>query len=111
MKLLLKNPWMTILVAIIFEGGWVVGIKYAHTPVEWLLTIISLLTSFGLYLVASRRLPVGTTYAVFVGLGSAATVLIGWLVFGDALSASQLLFLVILLVGVIGLKLVEEETE
>ncbi|KRN76808.1 DMT family transporter [Weissella minor] len=109
MKLLTKNPWVTILIAIIFESGWVVGIKYAHTPLEWVLTIASLITSFGLYLLASRKLPVGTTYAVFVGLGSAATVLIGWLVFGDGLTGTQLIFLIILLTGVIGLKLIEEE--
>ncbi|MCM0595339.1 multidrug efflux SMR transporter [Weissella uvarum] len=108
---MLKNPWWTILIAIVFESGWVVGIKYAHTPIEWILTIASLVTSFGLYLLASRHLPVGTTYAVFVGLGSAATVLIGWLVFGDGLTVTQLIFLLILLVGVIGLKLVEEDQD
>ena len=58
-----------------------------------------------LFLTASEQLPVGTAYAVFVGLGTVATVVTGWVAFGDGMTIAELVFLVILLGGIIGLKL------
>ena len=106
---MLRNPWLKIVLAIGFEDGWVVGLKHANQWWEWGLTLIALGLSFLLFRPAVDKLPVGPVYAVFVGLGSAATVLTGWLVFGDKLGLPELLFLAILLGGVIGLKLITEE--
>jgi paired small multidrug resistance pump len=106
---LLKNPWLWIFIAVFFEDGWVVGIKYAHTWWEWLLTLAALGLSMLLFLTASEKLPVGTVYAVFAGLGAAATVLTGVLFFHAAMGFGELFFLLILMAGIIGLKLITEE--
>lgn len=106
---MLKNPWLKIILAIGFEDGWVVGIKHAHTPLMWVATLIALGLSMLLFLKASEQLPVGTAYAVFVGLGTVATVVTGWVAFGDGMTIAELVFLVILLGGIIGLKLLAEE--
>jgi paired small multidrug resistance pump len=105
----LKNPWLWIFVAVFFEDGWVVGIKYANTWYEWGLTLISLALSMVLFLSASEKLPVGTVYAVFAGLGAAATVVTGMFFFGAEMSLAELFFLLILLAGIIGLKYITEE--
>ncbi|TYC48181.1 QacE family quaternary ammonium compound efflux SMR transporter [Weissella muntiaci] len=106
---IIRNPWTKILIAIIFEDGWVVGIKHANSLLTWGLTLLALGISFLLFMTASAQLPVGTVYAVFVGLGTGATVITGWLLFGDHLSWSEIFFLLVLLTGVIGLKFITEE--
>lgn len=106
---IIKNPWFKILLAIIFEDGWVVGIKHANSLLTWGLTLLALGLSFLLFMLASEKLPVGTVYAVFVGLGTAATVVTGWLAFGDQLDLPEICFLLILLTGVIGIKFITEE--
>lgn len=60
-------------------------------------------------IMAGRKLPVGTVYAVFVGLGTAGTVLSEIIIFNEAFSGAKLLLVGILLAGVIGLKLVTKD--
>ncbi|WP_340022046.1 multidrug efflux SMR transporter [Paenibacillus sp. FSL K6-1096] len=100
------KEWLMIFGAACFEVIWVVGLKHAAAPWEWAVTAIAILISFYALIRASSRLPVGTVYAVFVGLGTAGTVLSGALLFGEPLHPLKLLLIILLLVGVIGLKLV-----
>jgi paired small multidrug resistance pump len=106
---ILKNPWLWIIIAVIFEDGWVAGIKYANTWFEWLLTLAALGISLGLFLLASEKLPVGTVYAVFAGLGATATVLTSVFIFHTPITIGQIIFLLILMTGIIGLKFITEE--
>lgn len=96
--------WMMVVVAAVFEVGWVIGLKYAATTGEWAMTVTAIIVSFGLLIRAGRRLPVGTVYAVFVGLGTAGTVTMDIMLFGEPLRLSVLFFLALLLAGIIGLK-------
>ncbi|MET3508392.1 DMT family transporter [Halalkalibacter oceani] len=96
--------WLMVVVASVFEVGWVIGLKYAATTGEWALTAVAIIVSFGLLIRAGQRLPVGTVYAVFVGLGTAGTVTMDILIFGEPLRLSVLLFLALLLAGIFGLK-------
>lgn len=75
----------------------------------WLGTGISIAISFYVMLRASRALPVGTVYAVFVGLGTVGTVLADILFFGDLFKIEKMLLILILLIGIIGLKMVTGE--
>lgn len=100
------KEWLLILGAACFEVIWVIGLKHAATLWEWAVTAIAILISFYALIRASSRLPVGTVYAVFVGLGTAGTVLSGALLFGEPLQPLKLLLILMLLGGVIGLKLV-----
>lgn len=100
-----KN-WIKVVIAGVFEVGWVVGLKHSATIVEWGLTLVAIFLSFYLMISASEKLPVGTVYAVFVGIGTTGTVILDALLFGQALSVAKVALIVVLLVGVVGLKLV-----
>ncbi|ARK32835.1 DMT family transporter [Halalkalibacter krulwichiae] len=105
-----KNiAWLLLVIAACFEVGWVVGLKYATTVPEWSGTIIAIAVSFYLLIWTGSRLSVGTAYAVFVGLGTAGTVLVDTFIFAAPLEPIALLFIVTLLIGVVGLKMTTEE--
>ena len=75
--------WMKIVFAALFEVLWVIGLKHADGFLEWSGTLIAIGISFYFLIMAGEKLPAGTVYAVFTGLGTAGTVLVGWLVFGE----------------------------
>ncbi|MEC0172054.1 multidrug efflux SMR transporter [Paenibacillus graminis] len=101
-----NSAWFKIAGAACLEVVWVIGLKHASVPWEWLITGLALLVSFYTIIVASRKLPVGTVYSVFVGLGTAGTVLADMLWFGEPFRWIKLVLILVLLAGVIGLKLV-----
>src|SRR5690606_19238027 len=103
------KEWLKIVIAAGFEVGWVVGLTHASSVWEWILTIIAIVVSFYYLIVAGEKLPVGTVYAVFVGLRAAGTVLVDILVFGEEVNIIKLALIALLLVGVIGLKLTTDE--
>lgn len=105
------NTWIQVIIASIFEVGWVIGLKHASTPIEWILTILCIILSFYLMIHASSKLPVGTVYAVFVGLGTAGTVTSDMVFFGEPVQLIKLVLIALLLSGVLGLKLVSGEKE
>lgn len=107
----MNKTWLSVIIAAIFEVGWVIGLKHANSALEWVLTAIAIIVSFYLMIAASRSLPVGTVYAVFVGLGTAGTVIADILLFGAPVQAGKLILIGVLLLGVIGLKLMSKEKE
>ncbi|SMG52311.1 DMT family transporter [Paenibacillus aquistagni] len=102
----MNAQWLKVFIAAFFEVFWVIGLKHASTPLEWAGTIISIVVSFYMMIHAGRTLPVGTVYAVFVGLGTAGTVFSEIVFFGEPFKLAKLVLIVILLIGVIGLKMV-----
>lgn len=105
----MNRTWLSVIVAAVFEVGWVSGLKHANSFLEWSGTAIAIFISFYLMILAARSLPVGTVYAVFVGLGTAGTVIVEILLFDAQVSASKIALIGLLLVGVIGLKLLSQE--
>lgn len=105
----MNRTWMAVVVAALFEVGWVIGLKHADSFWEWGGTIIALAISFYLMIMASRLLPAGTVYAVFVGLGTAGTVIAEILLYGAEIHALKIAMIGLLLLGVIGLKLLSKE--
>lgn len=103
--------WLKVVIAAFFEIGWVIGLKHADSFIEWTGTVIAIIISFYYMIMAGKKLPAGTVYAVFVGIGSAGTVLAGMLFFGESAGAAKLLLIGALLVGVIGLKMVTPDEE
>ena len=97
--------WLMIVMAACFEVGWVIGLKHANSVLEWSLTVICILISFSVLIYASRFIPVGTVYAVFVGLGTVGTVIMDMVLFDAPVKPLVLIFIGTLLLGVIGLKL------
>ncbi|QSF46330.1 MULTISPECIES: DMT family transporter [Paenibacillus] len=100
-----SKAWLQIAGAACFEVAWVIGLKHASAPWEWGITVLAILISFYVLISASRTLPAGTVYAVFVGLGTTGTVLADMLWFGEPFRMLKVVLIILLLAGVIGLKL------
>ncbi|MFS0788395.1 SMR family transporter [Shouchella sp. 1P09AA] len=98
--------WILVIIAGIFEVGWATGLKYASTPFEWTLTVIGIIISFTLLVRAATVLPTSTVYAIFVALGTVGTVFVDIVLFDAPFNIWMLFFIVLLLAGVLGLKLV-----
>lgn len=103
--------WLKIIGATLFELVWVTGLKYAELPWQCGVTALSILGSSYCLITAGNTLPVGTAYSVFVGLSAIGTILVEFLGLGIFPSFWQLLFIIILILGVIGLKLLNEKVE
>lgn len=102
----MNRSWMLIIIGAVFEVMWVIGFKHAHNFITWAGTVVAVFISFGLIIKASTKLPVGTVYAVFTGLGTAGTVLSEMILFDEPVKLIKLLLIALLLTGVLGLKLV-----
>lgn len=101
----MNRSWIYIFVGAILEVLWAIGFKHADSVLLWVATIVCLFVSLYLIVAASKKLPVGTVYAVFTGLGTAGTVLVEALLFAEPVKLPRLLMIAMLLGGVIGLKL------
>ena len=105
----MNKEWMKVFIAAFFEVFWVIGLKHADDIWTWMGTAIAIAVSFYLMIMAGKTLPVGTVYAVFVGLGTAGTVIADILLFGQDFSIAKIGLIALLLIGVVGLKLVTIE--
>ncbi|WP_042201078.1 DMT family transporter [Paenibacillus camerounensis] len=101
----MNRSWIYIFIGALFEVVWVIGFKHADDFVTWGATVAALVVSFYLIITASIKLPVGTVYAVFTGLGTAGTVLAEMVLFDELVKPVKLLLIALLLAGVLGLKL------
>ncbi len=105
----MNRHWIMVLAAGLLEVVWVSGLKHANSVMEWAGTIAAIIISFAVLIYATRNLPVGTVYAVFTGLGTMGTVIAEMLFFGEPFRVIKLVLVVVLLVGVVGLKLVTDK--
>ncbi|MED4730845.1 Quaternary ammonium compound-resistance protein SugE [compost metagenome] len=106
--------WLYVFIGGIIEIGWVLGLKYSNgftLLVPSILTVISLIISFFFFTKSMKLLPIGTAYAVFTGIGTAGTVIIGMLLLGESASFLRILFILLLIGGIIGLKLISSDED
>lgn len=100
--------WLWLFLAGVFEIVWAIGLKHTHgftRPVPTLITLAAMAVSFYLLSVALRTLPLGTGYAVWVGIGAVGTAIAGIVLFDESTSLLKLGSLVLVVAGIIGLKL------
>lgn len=100
--------WITLLVAGLFETGWAIGLKFTMGftrlwPTLW--TVASMIVSLWLLGIAMRSLPVGTAYAVWVGVGAIGTAILGILLLGEPANSGRIFSLALIVLGIVGLKL------
>ncbi|MDF3918036.1 DMT family transporter [Salinicola salarius] len=105
---MMRPQWGILPLAGLAEVGWAAGLKHAETLTDWLLTVVLAITSLWLASRAVRYMPTSTVYTVFVGLGAAGTAMADWVFFGVPFHWPVLAFIVLLLVGVIGLQQVND---
>ncbi|MDR2365123.1 MAG: quaternary ammonium compound efflux SMR transporter SugE [Zoogloeaceae bacterium] len=101
--------WLLLFLAGVLEVVWAIGLKYSQgftklTPS--FLTLAAMGASFYLLSVAMRTLPLGTAYAVWVGIGAIGTAIAGIILFQETISAFKLCSLALIIAGIVGLKLV-----
>jgi quaternary ammonium compound-resistance protein SugE len=100
--------WGLLLLAGLFEVAWAIGLKYTEGYTRlWptLGTIAAMVISVVLLGIAMKTLPVGTSYAVWVGVGAIGTAILGIVLFGESADAGRLISLGLILAGIVGLKL------
>lgn len=100
--------WFILFLAGLFEVAWAVGLKYTHGFTRlWpsVGTVAAMGISFYLLAAAMRSLPLGTAYAVWVGIGAIGTAILGIALFNEPANAGRLVSLGLILAGIIGLKL------
>jgi quaternary ammonium compound-resistance protein SugE len=103
--------WIFLFFAGLAEVGWAVGLKYTHgftRLVPTALTLASMAISMALLGLAVKSLPMGTAYAVWTGIGTVGTVLLGIYLFDESADWPRLLCVALILAGIVGLKLVSE---
>jgi len=106
----MKAAWIFLLLAGIAEWGWPVGLKlgWGEGGAQWgwiALAVGCMVISGWLLLLAQRKLPMGTAYAVWTGIGAVGTFLIGIAAFGDSAALERFLCVGLIVAGILGLKL------
>lgn len=99
---------MILAIAGLFETGWAIGLKYTDgftKPWPTLWTVLSMIISLWLLGFAMKSLPVGTAYAVWVGIGAVGTVILGIMLLDEPANPARLISVALIIAGIIGLKL------
>ncbi|MGE0548277.1 MAG: multidrug efflux SMR transporter [Kofleriaceae bacterium] len=100
--------WLLVIVSGLLETGWAIGLKQSHgftRPIASVLTVLGMIASFAVLSVAVRTLPIGSAYAVWVGIGAIGAAIVGVWLFGEPVTAGRLISLALLIAGIAGLKL------
>jgi quaternary ammonium compound-resistance protein SugE len=101
------SPWFLVVVAGLLETAWALGLKYSDgftRPLPSALTIIGALLSFWLLSLAMKDLPVGTAYAVWVGIGAVGTAVAAVFLFSEPVNALRIAGVLLILGGIAALK-------
>lgn len=102
------NAWVLIAVAGVLECVWALGLKYSDGFSKFwpsVITAVAAMGSFWLASVAMKTLPVGTAYAVWVGIGVVGAAVFGMAFLGDQLSLLRVVGIALILAGIAALKL------
>jgi quaternary ammonium compound-resistance protein SugE len=101
------NPWAIVVIAGLMETGWALGLKYSDGFSKlWpsVVTVVLALGSFYLLSVAMKSLPVGTAYAVWVGIGAVGTAIAAVFLFQEPVNAMRIAGVLLILAGIAALK-------
>jgi quaternary ammonium compound-resistance protein SugE len=100
--------WFLLVLAGLFEVGWAIGLKYTDgftRPWPTVGTVLAMIISLGLLGLAMKSLPVGTSYAVWVGVGAVGTAILGIVLLGEPANTGRLASLGLIVAGIVGLRL------
>ena len=100
--------WFVLVLAGLLEVVWSLGLKYTHgftRVLPSIITVVAIVASLGLLAQAARTLPIGTAYPVWVGIGVLGATIGGVVLFGEPMPPLRVVFVVLLVVSILGLKL------
>lgn len=100
--------WVYLLIAGALEIGWAVGLKYSEgftKLVPALLTLIGMAASGFFLALAVQKIPLGTAYATWTGIGAVGTAILGMILFGEPATFARFFFVALIIAGIVGLKM------
>ncbi len=100
--------WIYLLIAGFFEVSWAIGLKLSDgfsNLIISILTIIGMVASFYFLALALKNIPLGTAYAIWTGIGTLGTVILGIILFKEPSSVMRFFCIFLILSGITGLKL------
>lgn len=103
----MSRAWIYVAITSFFELVWIFGFNIASAWWHWIFIIAFIFIDFHYLTKACELLPTGTVYAVFAAIGTVGTALMDTFFFGEPLTAKKIIFIVILVLGVIGLKIAD----
>lgn len=103
----LLNPWLALVIAGLLEVGWASGFKFIgpQRPFTSLAVALAMVASFFFLWLATQKLPIGTAYAIWTGIGAVGAATVGILVYGEPATAVRLVCITLIVAGIVGLKL------
>ncbi|MBB5746655.1 DMT family transporter [Brevundimonas variabilis] len=101
------NPWLALVIAGVLEVAWASGFKYVslQRPLVSLAVGATMIASFFFLWLATQKLPIGTAYAIWTGIGAVGAASVGILLFGEPATAMRIVCIVLIVAGIVGLKL------
>ncbi|HEY0863182.1 MAG TPA: quaternary ammonium compound efflux SMR transporter SugE [Lacunisphaera sp.] len=100
--------WIWLIIAGLLEIAWAIGLKYADGFTKLkpsIVTVLLMLASFWCLAQAVRGLPLGTSYAIWTGIGAVGTAILGVILFKEPATVARLLCMLLIVAGIVGLKL------
>lgn len=100
--------WIYLVVAGFFEMGWAIGLKYSQgfsKIIPSILTVIGMIASFYFLSLSLKNLPIGTAYAIWTGIGTIGTVILGIILFKEPINIMRMVCITVIVLGIVGLKL------
>jgi quaternary ammonium compound-resistance protein SugE len=101
------NPWLALIIAGLLEVAWASGFKFVgpQRPVASLLVGVTMIASFWFLWLATQKLPIGTAYAIWTGIGAVGAASVGILLYDEPATALRIVCIVLIVAGIVGLKL------
>lgn len=99
--------WINLLIAGILEIVWAISLKYSNgfsNITASIITVIGMIASYYFLAIATKTLPIGTSYTVWTGIGAVGTVILGIILFKEQMTPIRILFLIMILTGILGVK-------
>lgn len=103
----MSSPWIILLMAGLLEVCWATGLKYTQGFTRLgpsIFTLATLAASMYLLAKATQSLPMGTAYAVWVGIGAVGAAILGVILFNEPVTLWRIVFMSLLVISIIGLK-------
>ena len=104
--------WLFLVIAGLFETCWAVSLKYSHgftRLIPSIITVAGMIASFYFLSLSLKNLPLGTAYAVWTGIGTVGTFILGIVLFHESISVPQIFCVGLVIAGIIGLKLLSPQ--
>lgn len=110
-RVMMNKAWFYVGMTSFFELVWILGLNIATDWWHWVIIISCIIVDFYFLTKACQGLPTGTVYAVFAGVGTVGTALLDVFFFGGSLSFGKIIFIIILVLGVVGINIADKLDE